>query len=108
MGMRAAILVASLLTGVAGCASAGETPDWLAERAAAADEACPSLRDVPRTHDANVDPAHWAAVQRDLIAAGQAVKNSPRAAPASATEAPEQFLEEARRDLEETRQSHTP
>ncbi|UPT64837.1 MAG: hypothetical protein M0D54_10275 [Hyphomonadaceae bacterium JAD_PAG50586_4] len=105
--MRAAILVAASLM-AAGCASTGETPDWLAERSATADEAYPDLHAVPRTHDANVDQAHWAAIEAEMLATGQAVRANPRAAPAAQTETPTAFLEEAQRDLEETRQSHTP
>jgi hypothetical protein len=36
------------------------------------------------------------------------VKDNPRAEPASQAETPAEFLEDAREDLEETRQSHEP
>lgn len=100
--MRAVILAVGLVAGLAGCASAGD--DALVQ----AEGGYPSLRDVPRTSDANVDPAYWARVERDLVAAGQAVKTHPRAAPAAEGEDPAAFLEDARRELEETRQSHEP
>jgi hypothetical protein len=73
----------------------------------AADEAYPSLRDVPRWHDANVDPAHWAALRRDLIGAGRLRKNSPRAAPASATEARRNSSSKRRAGIWKKRASRT-
>lgn len=106
--MRLAALATILCFGLAGCISSGETPEWFAQRSAENDEGYPSLRDVPAGTDATVDPAHWAAVEADLVAAGRAVRTSPRAQPATATESPAEFLEEARQDLEETRQSHEP
>jgi len=106
--MRIALAALTLAVGgLAGCVSgAGGSPTWM--EPAEAQTEYPSLRDVPRSHDANVDPGHWAAVQRDVIAAGEALKAHPRSAPPSQTQDPAAFLEEARRDLEETRQSHEP
>lgn len=106
--MRLAALATILCFGLAGCISSGETPEWFAQRSAENDEGYPSLRSVPTGTDANVDAAHWAAVEADVVAAGQAVRTNPRAQPAAATESPAEFLEEARQDLEETRQSHEP
>jgi hypothetical protein len=111
--MRGTIAIAALfgLSALSGCiTSRGETPEWFAERSAENDAAYPSLRAVPRETTANTDPAHWRAIEGDLAAAGQAVREHPRAEPASAANAvdPAQFLEEAREDLEETRQSHEP
>lgn len=106
--MRLAAVVTIPCVGLAGCISTGETPEWFAQRSAENDEGYPSLRDVPQGTDATTDPAHWAQVEADLLAARQAMQSSPRAAPASQAETPAEFLEEARRDLEETRQSHAP
>lgn len=103
--MRATILSAALLVLTAACASAGEQSGGQGE---AADGSYPSLRDVPRTHDANIDTEHWAALERELIEAGQAVRSNPRAEPATAAENPAAFLEEAQRELERARDAHTP
>jgi len=100
-GMRAAIVLATLVIGLAGCVSApDEAPDW------ADDGGYPSLREVPRGTSANTDAAYWTAVQADLTLAGEEVRNNPRSAPASETESPTEFLEQARRELEATRLSH--
>lgn len=105
--MRMAAAMIGILT-LAGCiSSSGETPAWFSERQAQDEGEFPSLRDVPRTTNANVDARHWARVERDLVAAGQALKTNPRAAPASEAEVqPSDFLNEAREDLEESRQAH--
>jgi hypothetical protein len=107
--MRGTIALVALV-GLGGCinASSVETPAWFTERSAENDSSYPSLRSVPRDHDANVDASHWATVQADVVAAGQAVKDNPRSEPASQAETPAEFLEQAREDLEETRQSHEP
>ncbi len=108
--MRAAIVTAALIgvLGAAGCASSGEAPEWFAERSAENDSGYPSLRDVPRTTTANTNAAHWAAVEADLEAAGAAVKANPRSQPATVAEDPNAFLNEAREELDETRQAHEP
>lgn len=108
--MRGTIAIAVVgLLSLGGCISASsETPAWFAERSAASDASYPSLRDVPDAVTANTNAAHWNAVQADLTAAGQAVKTNPRAEPATGEQDPSAFLEEARGDLEETRQSHEP
>jgi hypothetical protein len=100
--MRAAIVLATLVVGLAGCASAPETPDW------ADADGFPSLRDVPRESRVNTDASYWAAVQTDLTLAGQEVRSHPRSEPASATQSPEEFLAEARRELEQARLAHEP
>jgi len=105
--MRLAAALIGLATLGACASSAGEPPAWFTERQAEELGEYPNLRDVPRTHDANVDAAHWAAVEADVIAAGEAVKNNPRAAPASEADVrPGEFLEEAQQDLEEAREAH--
>jgi hypothetical protein len=101
-GTLAAILAAAL----AGCVSApSDAPAWFVERDRAEDGAYPSLRSVPRTTVANTDANHWRAVERDVVAAGQAMKTNPRAEPAPPTD-PEGFIAEAREELEETRDAH--
>ena len=77
-------------------------------RSAEADAGYPSLRSVPTGTSANTDPAYWAGIEADLLAARAALQSNPRSQPASATESPAQFLDQAREDLEETRQSHDP
>lgn len=101
-------LVAILGLGLAGCVSNGDAPAWFVAETAENDASYPSLRDVPSGTSANTDAAHWAAVEAELLAEAQAMRNSPRAQPATATESPAEFLDEARDDLEETRQSHEP
>jgi hypothetical protein len=104
--MRLAFVVA-LLFASAGCASAGEqSRDWMAEREAAVGADYPNLRDVPTTNDANTDSAYWAALERELLAAGQAVRDNPRSAPATAADDPQLFLDEAQRTLEAARDAH--
>jgi hypothetical protein len=93
--MRAAFVATTLVLALGGCATAD-------------DANFPSLREVPRGTIANTEAAHWEAVEADLKAAGQEVRSHPRSAPASATETPEEFLDEAREDLDEARQSHDP
>lgn len=100
--MRAAIVFATLVAGLAGCASSPGAPSW------ADAEGYPSLRDVPRGTAANTDPQYWAAIEADLTQLGQEVRSHPRAEPASETESPEAFLAEAQRELEETRLAHEP
>ena len=106
--MRAVLILASLACLAAGCASASETPGWFEERQAADAEGYPNLREVPRGTSATTDPEHWSAVEADLRAAANEVFSHPRAAPAAETVDPAEFLEEARRELEETRQAHQP
>jgi hypothetical protein len=106
--MRLAMLAATLVFGLAGCASSDNAPAWFDERSAEEDSSYPSLREVPRGTIANTDAAHWAALEAELRTAGQAVKAHPRAQPATQAEDPAAFLEEARRDLEEARQAHEP
>lgn len=101
--MRAAIILSTaLLAGLAGCATAPGTPEW------ADAEGFPNLREVPRGTSANTDPSYWAAIEADLTQVGQQVRSHPRSAPASETQSPEEFLAEARRELEETRLEHEP
>jgi hypothetical protein len=104
--MRTAAAVLAGLVALGGCVStSGEPPAWFNERQAEAEGGFPSLRDVPRTTIANTDPAHWAAVEADLLAAREELMNHPRAEPAPPPNS-DQFVEEAREVLEESRQAH--
>jgi hypothetical protein len=108
--MRGTIAMAAVigLLSLGGCINtSGEVPAWFEQRSAENDSSYPTLRSVPRTSQANVDPAYWAAVEHDVVAAGAALKAHPRAEPAPA-EDPTGFVEEAQEALEETRQSHEP
>jgi len=110
-GMRGSLALAALVaaSGLGGCISTpSEVPEWFEARSVEQDASYPSLRDVPSGTTATVDAAHWDAVQSDVVAAGQAVRDNPRSQPATNTENPTEFLEEAREDLEETRASHEP
>lgn len=94
---------------LAGCVSApAEAPAWYADRDQQGAEDYPSLREVPLSSTANTNAAYWNRVEEELVAVGDAVKQHPRAQPATAAEDPNAFIEEAREELEETRQSHTP
>lgn len=93
---------------VSGCASAGPLPADIAAQAESIPDTYPELTDVPRISDANTDSAYWAQVQAELLAAGQTVRANPRSQPVTAADDPALFLEEARRDIEEARQSHEP
>jgi len=108
--MRALLLVASLTVGLGGCVSTSETPEWFADRAAENDSSYPSLRSVPREHQADTDSRRWAAIARDLRRQRSIMEANERSqpAPADAATQAEAFVEEAQRDIEETRQSHEP
>jgi len=98
-----------IATALGGCVSApGRSPAWFGEREAALGDDYPSLRDIPTGTIANVDQRYWASVEADVVAAGAAMKAHPRAAPPTGEETPAEFIEEAREDLESTRQAHTP
>ena len=103
--MRAAAVVVGLLA-LSGCVTgSGEAPAWFSEAQADAEGGYPSLRDVPRTTTANTDPAHWARVDAELMAAREALKGNPRAEPAPPQGADE-FVNQAREELEQSRQAH--
>ena len=102
--MRAAVLAG--LLALSGCvSSSGEAPAWIDERAAEAEGGYPSLRDVPRTTTANTDAAHWAAVEADLMQAKAELENNPRNDPPPPQGADE-FVNQAREELEESRDAH--
>ncbi|ANP44601.1 hypothetical protein ATE48_01015 [Candidatus Viadribacter manganicus] len=81
----------------------GDTPEW------ANAEGFPSLREVPEGGtSANTTAAHWRAVEADLLQARAAAQSNPRAQEPAVAEDPQTFLDEARRDIEATRNSHNP
>ncbi|MGQ0534039.1 MAG: hypothetical protein ACT4OF_15310 [Caulobacteraceae bacterium] len=104
--MRRALVVLALAAGLGACVNtpAGETPEW------ADTEGFPSLHDVPSGgSSATTDPAHWRAVEADLLAARQQVQANPRLQNTPApVEDPQAFIEDARREIEETRNAHNP
>jgi hypothetical protein len=106
--MRGLILIGAI--GLAGCASASgeQAPAWFAEHEAGIANTYPDLRDVPRSADTNTNSAHWNAMERELVALGESVKNNRRAEPATATISPNAILDKAREDLEATRRAHDP
>jgi hypothetical protein len=66
----------------------------------------PDLRSVPQTHLANTDQTHWNAVATDVLGAATAMRANDRASFGEPAEDPAIFLDEARKDLTETRDSH--
>lgn len=109
--MRGTFSIAALIAvgGLGGCISTGgETPEWFQQRSAEQDASYPRLREVPRGSTADTNTTRWSAVEAELVAAGQAVKAHPRAQPAAPAQDPAAFLDEARRELDETRASHEP
>ena len=96
---------------LAGCSSTeipAEAPAWYAETLNAPKQDFPTLRDVPREVQANTDPQHWANVQAEMNAAVAAMRASPRSEPAPGTAAQDgsAFADEAREDIEATRDQH--
>ena len=102
--MRAAVLAG--LLALSGCAtSTGAAPQWIDERAAEAEGGYPSLRDVPRTTTANTDPAHWAEVGAELMQAKAELESKPLNEPAP-PQGTDEFVNQAREELEESRDAH--
>ena len=103
--MRAALVLTALAIALGGCVNTpvGRTPEW------ANTEGYPNLREVPAGGtSANTRPAHWNGVEADLLAARAAAEANPRAQAPATQEDPQAFLEEARREIETTRNSHNP
>lgn len=102
--MRAVIVLALTAT-LAACAStpAQEEPAW-AEQS----QGYPNLREVPTGSSATLDASHWRAIEQELLAARAQAQANPRAQAPATTEDPAAFVEEARQDLAETRDSHAP
>ncbi|WP_156767541.1 hypothetical protein [Candidatus Viadribacter manganicus] len=103
--MRGALVLTALAIALGGCVNTpgGDTPEW------ANAEGFPSLREVPEGGtSANTTAAHWRAVEADLLQARAAAQSNPRAQEPAVAEDPQTFLDEARRDIEATRNSHNP
>jgi hypothetical protein len=103
--MRGAVVLTALAIALGGCVNTpyGETPAW------ADAEGYPSLREVPEGGtSANTSAAHWRSVEADLLAAQAAAQANPRAQEPATQEDPQAFLDEARREIEATRNSHNP
>ena len=103
--MRGALVLTALAIALGGCVNTpgGDTPEW------ANAEGFPSLREVPAGGtSANTSAAHWRAVEADLLQARAAAQSTPRAQAPAVAEDPQAFLDEARRDIEATRNSHNP
>ncbi|MCC6788287.1 MAG: hypothetical protein IT547_10650 [Hyphomonadaceae bacterium] len=103
--MRAALVLTALAIALGGCVNTpvGRTPEW------ANTEGYPNLREVPAGGtSANTSSAHWNGVEADLLAARAAAEANPRAQARATQEDPQAFLEEARREIETTRNSHNP
>lgn len=83
-------------------------PAWFNEAVNAPNQPYPDLRQVPTETQANTDPAHWASVQTEMNAAAAALRASPRSEPAPGTAAQDgsAFADEAREDIEATRDQH--
>jgi hypothetical protein len=98
-------LVLALAVGVGACVSSpeGAAPDWADTRG------YPSLHEVPAGGtSATTDARHWRALERELLAARRRVESNPRSQDTPAVEDPNAFIEEARREIEETRNAHNP
>ena len=103
--MRGALILTALVIGLGGCVNTpgGDTPAW------ADADGFPNLRDVPSGGtSATTDASHWTAVETDLLAARDAAQSNPRAQEPAVAENPQAFLDEARREIEATRNSHNP
>jgi len=103
--MRVALVLTALAFAVGGCVNTpvGDTPAW------ANADGFPNLREVPNGGtSATTNAAHWRAVEADLLEARAAAQSSPRAQAPAVAEDPQAFLDEARRDIEATRNSHNP
>ncbi|MBX3429061.1 MAG: hypothetical protein KF779_05740 [Hyphomonadaceae bacterium] len=103
--MRGALVLTVLAFAIGGCVNTpvGGTPEW------AAAEGFPSLREVPAGGtSATTSVAYWNAVESDLLAARAAAEANPRAQAPTAEDDPQAFLDEARREIEATRNSHNP
>lgn len=105
------IAAIGLILGVlaaAGCASAPTNqPAWVAQRLTGVEDTYPNLHDVPRTNTAQTDPNHWAQVQTDVEAAGQALHADPRSQPGPPVD-PNAFINDAHNAIDQTRDSHGP
>lgn len=91
-----------------GCASSEtpkDAPAWYVEAIRDDHSTFPSLTDVPKATDANLDAAHWAAVEADLRAALTELRADPRSQ-ATAGDNAADFDAAARREIDATRDAH--
>ncbi len=103
--MRGALVLTALAIALGGCVNTpgGDTPEW------ANADGFPSLSEVPEGGtSANTNAGHWRAVEADLLQARVAARSTPRAQAPAVAEDPATFLDEARREIEATRNSHNP
>lgn len=103
--MRGALVLMALAIALGGCVNTpvGGTPEW------ANTEGYPNLREVPAGGtSANTSSTHWNGVEEDLLAARAAAEANPRAQAPATQEDPQAFLDQARREIETTRNSHNP
>lgn len=103
--MRRALVVLALAVGLGACVNTpgGDVPEW------ADTEGYPALREVPTGGtSATTDARHWRAAEAELLAARAQAEAHPRAQDAAPTEDPTAFVADARREIEETRNSHNP
>lgn len=103
----AIIAIGAIGVGLGACASAEPTdaPEWYREAARSSGDGYPSLAVTPHAPATVADQAHWAAVEADLLAAREEMRANPRSEPAPPQD-PGVFLDEAREDIEQTRDSH--
>lgn len=103
--MRGALVLTALAMALGGCVNTpgGSTPEW------ANAEGYPRLREVPAGGtSATTNAAHWRALEADVLNARAVAQAHARAQAPATQEDPQAFLEQARRDIEATRNSHNP
>jgi hypothetical protein len=104
----AAIGLVLVVLAAAGCSSTPKNqPAWVAQRLSGIEDTYPNLHDVPRGNNAETDPTHWAAVQADVEAAGQALRADPRSQPGPPDD-PNAIINDAHNAIDQTRDSHGP
>jgi hypothetical protein len=108
--MRAAalgILVGALAAAACAGGAPKDQPAWVTQRLSGVENTYPNLHDVPRANDVNTNAQHWAEVQADVQAAGQAMRADPRDQPAPPNDA-QTFINDAHTAIDQTRQTHDP
>ena len=106
--MGAAIFaIGAMSAGLGACASAepANAPAWYTSSLQSSEQSYPALADTPQGARAETDPAHWDAVEADLLAARAAMQANPRNEPATA-DVSQGFVDQARQDIEQTRDAH--
>ncbi|MES1202481.1 MAG: hypothetical protein ABUS57_13645 [Pseudomonadota bacterium] len=100
--------LAIALASLAGCASAKPAvnqPAWFVAAQQNMRGGYPKLEDVPQTTTANTDTRHWAAVQADVVTAGQAMRANPRDVPVTTNDTAA-FVADAQQELAATAAKH--